>query len=86
MYDDKITEIFYTDRNLAKSYTDLFSVGDEVFYLGDKMFGTLGTVTGHDMEKSNVVVKFEIPSYGLDEFNMKVSRHSKSFYYPPAFM
>lgn len=73
MYEEKITEIFYLDRNLAKSYTDLYAVGDQVLYLGDKIFGALGTVEGHDEGKSSVIVKFELPSYGTDEFNMKVS-------------
>jgi len=74
VYEENVTEIFYLDRTLAKSYLDMYRKGDQVFYLGDKLFGTLGTVTGHDEAKSSVLVSLEVPSRGSDEFNLKVCR------------
>jgi hypothetical protein len=72
VYEENVTEIFYLDRTLAKSYLELYRIGDQVFYLGDKLFGTIGTVIGHDEAKSNVIVSFEVPARGVDEHNLKV--------------
>lgn len=71
MYEENVTEIFYLDRNLAKSYLDLYKEGDQVIYLGDKLFGALGTVVGHNQESRSVEVNFTVTAGSDSEDNLK---------------
>lgn len=66
-----MTEMFYMDQETARSYIDLFRKGDQVFYLGDKLFGAMGIVTGHDKGSGSVLVDFQYPK-DTDETNLKV--------------
>jgi len=70
--DEKVTETFYLDRTLARSFIELYPVGSEVFYLGSDMFGELGTVEKHIEKDCSVVVKLKVPSVGSDCRNVKV--------------
>lgn len=59
------------DMETARSYLDLYAQGDQVFYLGDKAFGAMGTVVGHDKGSGSVVVELQHDK-GYDESNLKV--------------
>ncbi|ODM95979.1 5'-3' exoribonuclease 1 [Orchesella cincta] len=86
IYEERVTEMFYMDNDTARSYLDLFRKGDQVFYLGDKAFGALGVVVGHEKGSGTVVVDLKCPK-DSDESNLKLKTGLKQLksqdFFPP---
>lgn len=80
IFEERVTEMFYMDQETAKTYIDLFKKGDQVFYLGDKLFGALGIVTGHDKGSGSVIVDLDYP-HDDDEGNLKVNFDLKLYFF-----
>lgn len=72
IFEERVTDMFYLDEETARTYLDLFRIGDQIFYLGDKQFGAMGQVTGHDKGSGCVVVELKYPKES-DESNLKVN-------------